>query len=54
MTNLEVLSDFTNKPLEGNLSDTELGGPLVAPDLTDSDGTRTESVRLLVSSSGDL
>jgi hypothetical protein len=56
MTNLEVLSDFTNKPLEGTrkLSDKELSGFLVSPDLTESDGTRTESVRLLDSSSGSL
>jgi hypothetical protein len=47
MTNLEVLSDFTNKSLKGKLSDEELGGFLVTPDLTESDGTRTESVRLL-------
>jgi hypothetical protein len=54
MTHLEVLSDFTNKPLEGKLSDKELSGFLVTPDLTKSDGTRTESVRLLDSSSGSL
>jgi hypothetical protein len=54
MTYLEVLSDFTDKPLEGKLSDKELSGLLVAPDLTKSDGTRTESVRLLDSSSGSL
>ena len=54
MTNLEVLSDFTNKPLEGKLPDEELSRFLVTPDLTESDGTRTESVRLLNSSSGSL
>jgi len=51
---LEVLSDFTNKPLERKLSDKELSGFLVTPDLTESDGTRTESVRLLDTSSGSL
>lgn len=54
MTYLEVLSDFTNKPLEGKLPDEELSGFLVTPDFTESDGTRTESVRLLDSSSGGL
>jgi len=50
----EVLSDFTDKPLEGKLLDKELSGLLVTPNLTQSDGTRTESVRLLDSSSGSL
>jgi len=50
----KVLSDFTDKPLEGKLSDKELSGLLVTPDFTKSDGTRTESVRLLHSSSGSL
>ena len=54
MTGFEVLRNFTNKPLEGKLSDEELGGLLVTPDLTESDGTRTESVRLLDTSSGSL
>jgi hypothetical protein len=54
MTNLEVLSNLTNKPLEGKLSDKELSGFLVTPDLSESDGTRTESVRLLDSSGGGL
>jgi len=43
----EVLSDLTNKTLEGELSDEELGGLLVATDLTESDGTRLISVGLL-------
>ena len=54
MTNLEVLSNFTNKPLERKLSDKELSGLLVTPDLTKSDGTRAEPVRLLYSSGGGL
>jgi len=49
---LEVLSDFTDQTLEGKLSDQELGGLLVATDLTESDGTRLVSVRLLDTSGG--
>jgi histone H3 len=44
---LEVLGDLTNQTLEGELSDEELGGLLVATDLTESDGTRLVSVGLL-------
>ena len=36
---LEVLGDFSNQALEGQLADQELGGLLVATDLTESDGT---------------
>ena len=36
---LEVLSDLTNKTLEWQLADEELGRLLVATDLTESDGT---------------
>jgi hypothetical protein len=36
---LEVLGNFTNQALEGQLADKELGGFLVATDLTESDGT---------------
>jgi len=36
---LEILSDLTDKTLEGQLADEELGGLLVATDLTESDGT---------------
>jgi hypothetical protein len=53
-TNLEVLSDLTNEPLEGELADEELSGLLVPPDLTESDGTGAESVGLLDTSSGGL
>lgn len=31
-TNLEVLSDFTNETLEGQLADQEFSGLLVTPD----------------------
>jgi hypothetical protein len=44
---LEVLGDLANQTLEGKLSDEELGGFLVATDLTESDGTRLVSVGLL-------
>lgn len=44
-TNLEVLGDFTNKTLEGQLSDEELGGLLVTSNFTESDGSWTESRR---------
>jgi hypothetical protein len=44
---LEVLSNLTNKTLEGQLADEELGRLLVATDLTESDGTRLVAVRLL-------
>jgi hypothetical protein len=36
---LEVLGDFTDQALEGQLADQELGRLLVATDLTESDGT---------------
>ena len=36
---LEVLCDFTDQTLEGELADQELGRLLVATDLTKSDGT---------------
>ena len=35
---LEVLGDFTDETLEGELADQELGGLLVTTDLTESDG----------------
>ena len=44
---LEVLGDLTNKTLEGQLADEELGRLLVATDLTESDGTRLVAVGLL-------
>lgn len=36
---LEILGDFTDQTLEGELADQKLGGLLVATDLTESDGT---------------
>jgi hypothetical protein len=44
---LEVLGNLTDKTLEGQLADEELGRLLVATDLTESDGTGLVAVRLL-------
>ena len=44
---LEVLGDLTDKALEGQLADEKLGGLLVTTDLTESDGTRLITMRLL-------
>ena len=44
---LEVLSDFTNQALEGQLPNQEFSGLLVAPDFTERDGSGPEPVRLL-------
>jgi hypothetical protein len=49
---LEVLSDLTNKALEGQLADEELGGLLVASDLTESDSAGSVSVGLLHATGG--
>jgi hypothetical protein len=48
---LEVLSDLTNETLERELADKKLGGLLVTTDLTESDGTRLITMRLLDTSS---
>jgi hypothetical protein len=44
---LEVLGNFSDKSLEGQLSDQELSRLLVSSDFSKSDGTRLVSVRLL-------
>jgi hypothetical protein len=44
---LEILSDFTDQALEGQLADQELSRLLVATDLTESDGTGLVTMRLL-------
>jgi len=44
---LEILGDFTDQTLEGELSDEELSRLLVATDFTESDGTGLVSVGLL-------
>lgn len=49
---LEVLGDLTDKPLEGQLPQEELGGLLVATDFTESHGTRPVPVGFLDSASG--
>ena len=43
----EILCDFTNKTLEGGLSDEQICALLIAPDLAESDGSRTVAMRLL-------
>ena len=53
-TYLEVLSNFTNEPLEGELPDEELGGLLVTTDFTKSDRSRAETMRLLYTTSSGL
>jgi hypothetical protein len=53
-THLEILSNFTDETLEGELSDEELGGLLVATDFTEGDGSRPESVGLLDTTCGGL
>jgi len=44
---LKVLGNLTDKTLEGELADKELGGLLVATDLTESDSSWLVSVGLL-------
>lgn len=41
---LEILSNFTDKPLEGQLPDEKLRGLLVLPDFTEGDPSRAESL----------
>jgi len=48
---LEILGNFTNQTLEGQLADEKVGGLLVTTDLTKSDSSGTVSVRLLHTSS---
>lgn len=47
---LEILSDFTDKTLEGKLADEKLGALLVTPDLAESNSPRAITMRLLDSS----
>ena len=49
---LEVLGNFTDKTLEGELPDEEIGALLVLADFTEGDSTRAETMGLLDSSSG--
>ena len=46
-TYLEILSNLTNKALEGELADEQLGRLLVTPDFTKGDSTRPETMGLL-------
>ena len=50
-TNLEVLRNFTHKTLEGQLPNKQLGRLLVTTNFTKSDCSRTESMRLLYTTS---
>ena len=51
---LEVLCNFPDETLEGELADQELGGFLVTTDLTESDGTGTITMGLLDTSGSDV
>ena len=53
-TNLEVLRNFTNKPLEGQLADEQLRRLLVPTDLTERDSSGPEAMRLLHTTSRGL
>jgi hypothetical protein len=44
---LEILCDFTDETLEGELADEQLSGFLVTPDFTESDGSWAETMGLL-------
>jgi len=50
---LELGGDLTDKSLEGELADEELGGLLEAADLTESDGAWAEAVGLLDAAGSD-
>ena len=49
---LEVLGDFSDQSLEGQLPDKQLGRLLVSPDLPEGDGSRPVTMRLLHPSGG--
>lgn len=49
---LEILCDFTHKTLERQLADQQLGGFLVATDLTQSNGAGTIAMGLLHAAGG--
>ena len=49
---LEVLGDFADQALEGQLADQQLGGLLVTTDLTESHGTGPVTMGLLDASGG--
>jgi hypothetical protein len=51
---LEVLGDFTDETLEGQLADEELSGFLVATNFTESDSSGPETMGLLDTTSSVL
>ena len=51
---LEILGDFTNEALEGELPDEELSRLLVATDFTESDSSWTEPMGFLHASGSSL
>jgi hypothetical protein len=53
-TYLEILRDFTDETLEGELPDKELGRLLVTTDFTEGDGSGAETMGLLDTTGGVL
>ena len=53
-THLEILSDFTDEALEGELADEELSRLLVATNFTESDSSGPETMGLLDTTSCGL
>jgi hypothetical protein len=53
-THLEVLSNFSDKALEGKLANEEFSGLLIPPDFTEGDGSGAESMGLLDTTSCSL
>jgi hypothetical protein len=51
---LEILCDFTNKTLEGELPDEELSRLLVTANFTEGDGSGAETMGFLDTASGVL
>jgi hypothetical protein len=53
-THLEVLSDLTNKTLEGKLADEKLSWLLIATNFAKGNSSRAETMRLLYTTSDRL
>jgi len=51
---LEILSNFTNKSLEGEFADEEFSRLLVTTNFTESDSSGPEAMGLLNTTSGSL
>jgi len=51
---LEILRDFTNETLEGQLADEQVGGLLILANLSKCDSSRPEAMRLLHTTGGGL